>query len=214
VVKTAKTSLASEGHSRTIKHGARRSSGQRNNTSKRGALTSCRAKSEGVVRTTKYQRVRGTHGLSSAERGYHQDSEIKPASERHSLSVECGTREPSGQRNKANKRGVLTSYRVYSGGVVRTAKYSQRVRVTNSLSSVERGCRQDSEIKPASQGHSLSVGCRARVSSDRKRKIASQGHLRPVERRGNVNSGQRNTANETRGTHGRWDLEEVVRTAK
>jgi hypothetical protein len=54
-----------------------------------GAPPNCQAQSDGVIRTAKEsQWAKGIHKLSIAEQG-RQDNEIRPASERHSLSAEC-----------------------------------------------------------------------------------------------------------------------------
>jgi hypothetical protein len=85
---------ASEGHSRTVERRARDWLGRRNKASHRRALTVCRAQSEGLVRTAKAsQLARGTHILSSAERGTCQDSEREPSSEGHSRTVKHRARD-------------------------------------------------------------------------------------------------------------------------
>jgi hypothetical protein len=114
--------------------------------SQREALTDYRAQSERLVRTPKVSHpARGTHVLSSTERGAGQDSERWPASERHSPTVECRVRNCSEQRKKASQRGALTSCRAQSEGLVRTAKEGQPARGTHVLLSAERGANQGSE---------------------------------------------------------------------
>jgi hypothetical protein len=159
-----------------------------------GKLTSCRAQSEGVVRTAKeILRTKSAHKLSSAWRWTRQDSKRMRASEEHSqtakrrgrdkseqrnkpsgrgvlTSCRVQSEESSGQRHKANERGVLTPYQTQSKGVVRTAKKSQPARGTYILSSAERGSRQDSETTPVNEGYSPTVERRARESSGQRYK--------------------------------------------
>jgi hypothetical protein len=64
----SKIKSTNEGHSLSGERRAGESSGQRTIANERGALTLCRAQSEGVVRTAKWnQQVRGTHHLSNVE---------------------------------------------------------------------------------------------------------------------------------------------------
>jgi hypothetical protein len=94
---------ANEGHSPTVERTARDWLGQLKPANQRGALTNCRAQSEGLIRTAKEgQPARVTHFLSSAERGTCQDCEIEPASQLHSRPVERRARDWSRQRNKTS----------------------------------------------------------------------------------------------------------------
>src|SRR6266850_978011 len=106
----------------------------------RGALTSCRAQREGLVRTLKESdRARGTHILSRAEGGSRQDTERIRPREGHSHSVERRGRVSSGERNNPTARGALTACRAQREGLVRTLKESDRARGTHRLSSAEGG---------------------------------------------------------------------------
>jgi hypothetical protein len=189
------------GHSPPVKCRSRDRSGKRKKASQRGALTSCKVKSEGLVRTAEECRpARGTHPLSGAERGTGQDSNIKLASEGHSHPFGCrGTcqdgekksasegahsllnaEQRTGQdseRMDASQRGALTHCGVQSEGLVRTAKECQSVWATHQLSSTERGTGQDSRRTPASEGHSRPVERRARDISGQRIKVSEQGAL-------------------------------------
>jgi hypothetical protein len=66
---------ASEGNSLSVERRVRDWLGQGKKPSQRGALTNCRVRSEGLIRTAKKsQAARRTHVLSSAERGTGQGS--------------------------------------------------------------------------------------------------------------------------------------------
>jgi hypothetical protein len=92
--KDIKRNLASEGYSRSVGRRAADRLGQWRKASQGGALTNCRAQSEGLVRTsTEGQLARRTHLLSSAERGIGQDNERNPTGEGHSLAVGGGGRD-------------------------------------------------------------------------------------------------------------------------
>jgi hypothetical protein len=79
----------------------------------------------------KASKVKGTHQLLSARGARIQDSEMKPARERHSPTVER-RRDSSGQGKPAPEGHSLSVE-----GVVRTIKESQRARDTHVLSSAE-----------------------------------------------------------------------------
>jgi hypothetical protein len=230
-VQDSKRKPASEGHSRPVERRVRDWSGQRKKASQRGALTFCRTHSEelvrtekkasqrraltfcrvqskGLVRTTKETRLaRGTHILSSAERGTAQDSARKSASEEHSRPVQRRARDWSGQQNNANQRGGLTFCRAQSDGLVRTATESQPARGTHPLSGAERGTGQDSERKPASDGHSRTVEHRARSWSGQRKKASQRGAFTFCRAQ---NEGLVRTAKESQpasGTHFLWSTE-------
>jgi hypothetical protein len=65
--------------------------------------------------------MRGTHVLSSAERGDRQDSDTNPANEGHSRPVERRARDPSVQQ-KSNREGRSHPFerRVMKSSLVRT----------------------------------------------------------------------------------------------
>jgi hypothetical protein len=95
---------ASEEDSPSVERRVRDCSGERNKASQRGALTSCRAQSKGLVRIVRErQPERSTHRLSSAERWTGQGSERKAASEAHSRTVERRARGSSEQRKKGSQ---------------------------------------------------------------------------------------------------------------
>jgi hypothetical protein len=161
----------SSGHLLSVERRAKGWSGQRRKVRKQGALTFCRAQREGLVRTAKEtQQARGTHCLSSAERGTGQDSERNAAIERHSLPVERRARDWPGRQKKYCKRGALTACRAQGEGLVRTAKETLQARGTHYLSSAERRSGQDIDRKSASEGHSPSVERRARNWLGRRKK--------------------------------------------
>jgi hypothetical protein len=184
---------ASEGDSRTVERRARDGSGQRNKPASEG-----------------------THVLSNAERGTGQGSGKKPASEEHSRAVKCRARDWSGQRKKtvseghsrsvgrrardwsaqrkkASQRGTLTHCQAQSEGLVRRAKEGQPARGTHVLSSAEQGSGQNSERKPASEGHSRPVERRARHWSGQRKSRPARAltHCRERDR-----SGQRKKVNQ------------------
>jgi hypothetical protein len=103
---------ASKEHSPPVECGAGDWSGQQKNASQRGALTNCRAHSEGPVRTAK---------------------ESQPM-QGHSLPVERRARDWSGQREEASQRGELTLCQAQIKGLVRTGRESQPTRGTHPLS--------------------------------------------------------------------------------
>jgi hypothetical protein len=147
--------------------------------------------------------------------GTRQDSEIKPASKGHSLSVEC------------------------RGRLITSAKESQRARGTHGLSSAGGEIHQDSERKPETAGKRTS--CRAQsefvikiaeererarstdslssaerwACQDSKRKTTGDVHSQTVKQRGRDKSGQRNEASGGGAlTSCRTKSERLIRTAK
>jgi hypothetical protein len=140
--------------------------------------------------------MRGTHGLSSAERETIQDSEQKPTSEGHSPTVERRTRYWSGQRKNASQRGALTVCRAQSKGLIRTAKEaSQRRTLTVCRAKSEGLVRTTKEGQPARVTHILSSAER-RIGQDNEGKPASEGHLPTVEHRARDWSGQQKRASQ------------------
>src|SRR6266850_2174022 len=63
--------------------------------------------------TERNQRARGTHTLLSAEEGTRQDTKKTREIKRHSLPVQQGERDRSGQRKKPSQQGALTPCRAH-----------------------------------------------------------------------------------------------------
>jgi hypothetical protein len=105
--------------------------------------------------------------------GTRQDSKIKPANERHSLSVTHKERDSSSRRKKENEQVETHILSNAEKGSRRTARESQRARSIHKLSNEEgetsqddeRGSSQGSEIMPTSEENSRTVEDRARKLS-------------------------------------------------
>jgi hypothetical protein len=118
----------------------------------------------------KFKKVKGTHFLSRKEQETGQNRERKPASERHSRTVQ------------------------QSKGQVRTAKESLPARGTHPLSSAERWTDKDCrKTHPARDTHLLSCA-EQQTGHNSERKSASKGHSPPVQHRARGWSGQRKKA--------------------
>jgi hypothetical protein len=153
---------------------------------------------EGLIRTAKEsQPTRGTHQLSSPDRGIGQDSERKPVSEEHSPPVEPRAKGKSGQQMKVSEQRALTG----SIAEGRTSQDNERKLVSerHSLSASREG--PVSERKPVSKGHSHPDEHKRKDSSGRRKKASKSGTLtscRAQRGRGirTANEGQR-----VRGAH-------------
>jgi hypothetical protein len=95
----------------TIKWRARKSSGLWKKVNWWWALTNYQSQQEELVKKVKeIWPEEGTYLLSSAKRGTDQDSERKPASEKHSPIIKHSARDLSWQQYKACLQRALTNY--------------------------------------------------------------------------------------------------------
>jgi hypothetical protein len=116
------------------------------------ALTSWRVEREEVRIATESELERGTYILEHAERRTSRHHERTRAGERHSLPTECGERDNSGNRKKANERAWGTHELKNIEGV------------TN-------------HVKWASEGHSHTENRRERDMSRHQKKERGRGKL-------------------------------------
>ena len=87
-------------------------SGHEKEATERRALTSCRPRRDGQVRTQNgIDRVRGTHQLETALGRTSQDTGRQRLSEGYSHPEDRIGRNNSGHRKKATERGALTNWR-------------------------------------------------------------------------------------------------------
>jgi hypothetical protein len=98
--------------------------------------------------------------------------------------------------------------------VVRIAKGSYPARNTHCLSSTERGTRQDSKSKPASEGTHILLSMEQGTGQDSKRKPGGERHSPAVERRAGDWLRQRKNASKRGGLTGcQVQSEGLIRTA-
>jgi hypothetical protein len=111
-IQTSERKPVSRGHSLAVECRAGDWSGRGKKARKQRELTFCRTQSDGLVRTVKEsQPMRGTHSLSSIERGTSQDSkESQQVRGTHKLSsTERGSGQDSNRKLVSEGTHVLSS---------------------------------------------------------------------------------------------------------
>jgi hypothetical protein len=174
----SKRKIASKRHSHSYKHRERDKSEQQKKASKQGALTTCQAQRERWVRITKEgQEARGTHSLSSTERGISQDR--KRSQQARGTHCLLNIEEETSQDRKRKPESKRHSH---------TVKHRERDK-------------WEQQKKPASKGHSHSVKKRVRDKWGQKNKASKWEAFTPCQTHGERQVRIAKEAQKARGTH-------------